>query len=399
MPLMSWYMGASGPYSFPDSRLLLLAADRCPVLRPAAPRAANQSTASVPATAVPSAASTNGHELIGYWTGAGPGGTFLRLRDVSPQWDVILVAFANVNHQAPEGTMQMHVWPSRPGQPPLDIAQMKDDIAWLRSHGRKVMISLGGGGETFTLDNKASIPAFVDSVTDIVTEYGFDGIDLDFETPSLVLDQGDTDFRHPKTPSTVNLIAALKQLRDHFGPRFMLSLVPEGTQLPAGYVGYGGQFGSYLPLLWGVRDILSFVDVQDYNTPPFEGLDGEIYQLGAVDYDAAMTELVLQGFPVDGRGGDRFPAVPANEVAVGFLVGTATPELVSGAMQYLITGNRPKNVTYKLRQPNGYPEMIGAMFWTIDEDLDDGYSFSKVVGPQLHGYPAVSEHREDRGNK
>jgi hypothetical protein len=33
--------------------------------------------------------------------------------------------------------------------------------------------------------------------------------------------------------------------------------------------------------------------------------------------------------------------------------------------------------------------MIGAMFWTIDADRRGNYSFSNVVGPQLHGYPAV----------
>jgi len=342
-----------------------------------------------PTAAVPSTGSTNGHQLIGYWTGSGPHGTLLRLRDVSPQWDVIIVAFANVNHQAPEGTMQLRVGPMAgwPGSPKLDPAQMKDDIAWLKSRGKKVLISLGGGGEYFTLAQKSSIPTFVNSVTQIVTDYGFDGIDLDFETPSLVLDPGDVDFRHPTTPSIVNLIAALRELREHFGPGFMLSLVPEGTQLPGGYAGYGGQFGSYLPLLWGVRDILSFVDVQDYNTPPFEGLDGEIYQLGSVNYDAAMTELLLQGFPVNGH---IFPALSADKVAVGFLVGTATPELVSGAMQYLITGKAPKDVTYKLRSPNGYPAMIGAMFWTIDGDLSEDYIFSNAVGPQLHGYPATS---------
>jgi chitinase len=129
--------------------------------------------------------------------------------------------------------------------------------------------------------------------------------------------------------------------------------------------------------------------VQDYNTPPFQGLDGEIYQLGSVNYDAAMTELVLHGFPVSGRAGDVFPPVPADKVAVGFLVGTATPELVSGAMQYLITGKAPKGVTYMLRQPGGYPAMIGAMFWTIDGDRNESYGFSNEVGPQLHGYPAV----------
>jgi chitinase len=318
--------------------------------------------------------------LIGYWTGSGPEGTILRLRDVSPQWDVIIVAFADVNHQAAEGTLKLHV---RPG---LDLVQMKDDIAWLKSQGKKVLISLGGGGEYFTLVQTASIPNFVNSVTQIVSGYGFDGIDIDIESPSLVLDPADTDFRHPKTPSVVNLISGLRQLRQHFGPDFMLTLVPEGTQIPAGYPGYGGQFGTYLPLVWGVRDILSFVDVQDYNTPPLQGLDGEIYQLGSVDYDAAMTELLLHGFTVGGTG-DSFPPVPANKVAVGFLVGTATPHLVSGAMQYLITGKAPEGVTYRLKRRDGYPGMIGAMFWTIDGDRNENHSFSNAVGPQLHSYP------------
>ncbi len=386
MALMSWYTAGTAPYSFPDSRMLPSAAVPCPASRPPAPVASLK-----PAAAVPSGESKNGHTLIGYWTGAGPHGTILRLRDVSPQWDVIIVAFADVNHQAPEGTMRLHVMPGRPAQQQMFQARMKEDIAWLKSRGKKVMISLGGGGEYFTLAQKESIPRFVDSVSRIVAEYGFDGIDLDLESPSLVLDPGDADFRHPTTPSIVNLIAALKQLREHFGPGFMLSLVPEGTQIPGGYVGYGGQFGSYLPLLWGARDILSFVDIQDYNTPPFEGLDGEPYQLGSVNYDAAMTELLLQGFPVAGVAGEPFPPVPADKVAVGFLVGTATPELVTGAMQYLITGKAPKSVTYELRRPGGYPAMIGAMFWTIDADLKENYSFSNTVGPQLHGYPAVSE--------
>jgi len=182
----------------------------------------------------------------------------------------------------------------------------------------------------------------------------------------------------------------LRELRKQSGPGFMLSLVPEGTQMPAGYAGYGGQFGTYLPLLWGVRDILSFVDVQDYNTPPLEGLDGEIYQLGSVNYDAAMTELVLHGFPVGGATGDVFPPVPASKVAVGFLVGTATPKLLSQVMDYLIVGRAPDRSAYKLRRPAGYPSMIGAMFWTIDGDRNEDYSFSNLIGPQLHRYPVSS---------
>ncbi|HEY3705565.1 MAG TPA: glycosyl hydrolase family 18 protein [Terracidiphilus sp.] len=379
--LLSWYTSSNGPYSFPDAAVLRAPATPCPARHPPAPGVTPQPAPPPTVAAAPSSGTRNGHEMIGYWTGSGPEGTILRLRDVSPQWDVIIVAFADVNHQAAEGTLKLHV---RPG---LDLAQMKDDIGWLKSQGKKVLISLGGGGEYFTLVETASIPNFVNSVTQIVSEYGFDGVDIDLESPSLVLDPGDTDFRHPKTPSVVNLIAGLRQLRDHFGPAFMLTLVPEGTQIPAGYSGYGGQFGTYLPLLWGVRDILSFVDAQDYNTPPLEGLDGEIYQLGSVNYDAAMTELLLHGFAISERSGDFFPPVPADKVAVGFLVGTATPQLVSGAMQYLITGTAPEGVTYRLQRPGGYPAMIGAMFWTIDGDRMENYGFSNVVGPQLHGYP------------
>ncbi|MGA8528263.1 MAG: glycosyl hydrolase family 18 protein [Acidobacteriaceae bacterium] len=395
--LMGWYTEGTGPYSFPDAQMLRAAADRCPAPHLPAPGTANDPAPPAAVAALPSPGTTNGHELIGYWTGSGLGGTLLRLRDVAPQWDVILVAFANVNHKAPEGTMQMHVRPARPGQPAMDLGQMKSDIALLKSRGKKVLISLGGGGEYFTLAQTASIPNFVNSVTQIVTEYGFDGIDLDFETPSLVLDPGDTDFRHPKTASVVNLITALHQLREHFGPSFMLTLVPEGTQLPGGYPGYGGQFGSYLPLLWGVRDILTFVDAQDYNTPPFEGLDGEVYQMGSVNYDAAMTELLLHGFTVGGRGGEVFPPIPADKVAVGFLTGTSTPQLVSGAMQYLITGKAPEGVTYRLRRPGGYPGMIGAMFWTVDGDRDENYDFSNLVGPQLHGYTSVQSPKPSGG--
>ena len=312
--------------------------------------------------------------MIGYWTGTFP------LREVSPQWDVILVAFAEPDRNAPEGTLRFHLHGG------LDPEQFKADIASLRSQGKKVMISLGGGGKIFTLADPTSIPGFVSSVTQIVTEYGFDGIDLDFESPSLNIDPGDTDFKHPTTPSIVNLISALRLLHDCFGPGFMISLVPEGTQIPAGAVSYGGQFGSYLAITYAIRDILSFVDVQDYNTPPLEGLDGEIYQSSSVDYHAAMTELLLHGFDVGGDSKQFFPPLAASKVAVGFLTGYTSPTIASQAMDEIISAKAPAGFRYKLRKPTGYPDMIGAMFWTIDADRRDKYSFSNVVGPQLHSY-------------
>jgi chitinase len=382
--LLPWYLGASAPaatvYSFPDTHALPGPAQPCP------DRLASSTQPGEPVVApAPHSGHSNGHQLIGYWTGsrftlnAAP----FPLHEVPPQWDIVLVAFAMPDKTAPEGTLQFRAPRG------IEPDQLKVDIAALKGQGRKVMISLGGGGEYFKLDDAKNIPNFVSSVSNIVSDYGFQGVDIDFETPSLVLAPGDTDFRHPTTPSTVNLITGLRELREHFGPDFMISLVPEGSQIPAGFASYGGQFGSYLPLAYGLRDLLSFIDVQDYNTPPLEGLDGEIYQSDSIGYHAAMTELLLRGFNVGGDPRYSFPSMPADKVAVGFLTGYTAPAIVSESMEYIITGKASEAAAYKLQQPSGYPSVIGAMFWTIDDDRHDNYKYSNLIGPQLHSYPKI----------
>jgi chitinase len=381
--LLAWYLGAAANagkvFSFPDPGVLTAPAQACST-RPSDAEDEGSSRSHV--RPAPVSKSESGHALIGYWTGSQRKGMGFPLHDVSPQWDVIIVAFATPDHNAREGTLRFQVPPG------IDPQEFKRDITQLKKQGKKVLISLGGGGEYFVVDDSRNIPNFVSSVSAIVKEYGFDGVDLDFETPSLMLVSGDADFRHPTTPSIVNLIAGLRQLKQELGSHFMISLVPEGPQIPAGHVTYGGQFGSYLPLAYGIRDILSFMDVQDYNTPPLEGLDGEIYQAGTVDYHAAMTELVLHGFDIGADRAQVFPALPQDHVAVGFLTGETTPEIVGQAMRYLITGQRPSKATYRLRKADGYPGVIGAMFWTIDADAREFYRFSNVVGPELHGLPA-----------
>ena len=378
--LLPWYrnLQGAGAYSFPNAGALREGPKPCgPV-----PRGGNGAATPTVAAASQTLAA-NGHQLIGYWASFLDANERFSLRDVSPQWDVIIVAFSNSVKNGPEGAMDFHV-PSG-----MTAEQFKSDVAYLKSKGKKVMISLGGGGAHFALEHATGIPNFVSSVTKMVEEFGFDGIDIDFESPALDLEPGDTNFRQPTTASTKNLITALRQLKEHFGKNFMISLVPEGTQIPSGYPTYGGQFGSYLPLTYALRDVLSFVDVQDYNTPPLQGLDGEIYQPGSVDYHVAMTELMLHGFTVGHDPKMTFPGLPPEKVAVGFLTEDTNPEVVNAAMNYLITGRPPAGTTYRLQKPGGYPALRGAMFWTIDADRGADYVFSNSVGPQLHAYPVT----------
>ena len=387
--LLSWYTGSTSPnsyrYSFPDANALRGPAKPCPEHHQNGSFGAI--TDASPTTVAPIALTggPNGHQSIGYWSGLGP------IREVSPQWDVIIVAFATPVPGA-EGTMHYQVRGS------MTPEQFKDDIKLKQSQGKKVMISLGGGGQHFALMTQEGKRNFIRTVEDICTEFGFNGIDIDFETSSLELDPGDTDFKHPTTPSTVNLIAALREIHDHFGKDFMVSLVPEGTQIPAAYPGYGGQFGSYLPIVEGIRDILAFVDTQDYNCPPIEGLDGEFYMPGSVDYHAAATELVLHGFDVGRDPKHHFDPLPANKVVIGYLNSDTTPGIVQDTMRYMITGKSNRPTKYKLRQPNGYPTFDGAMFWTIDEDRREAFRYSNTVGPLLRSYPPA-KWREANGDR
>ncbi|HEX4022305.1 MAG TPA: chitinase [Acidobacteriaceae bacterium] len=376
--LLPWYSESSDPgtfhgaYSFPDTRVLTGAAAPC--------SSRHRSDAAPTASPIAETQAPNGHELIGYWAGYRSAATF-PLRDVSPQWDVVIVAFAP---PVKGSTSTLYFLPPV-GQ---TKEQFKSDIEYLQSKGKKVLISLGGGGEVVTLNTAEDVHNFVSSVSTIVQEYGFDGVDLDLETPSLILNPGDTDFRKPVTPSVVNLIDAMRQMRRHFGPKFMIAEVPEGPQVPAGMQVYGGQFGSFLPVIYGTRDILSFVDVQNYNTPPLGGLDGNYYMPETADYYVAMTEMLLHGFPVGRDPKSFFPPLPPEKVAIGFLAGPSEIPTLENAMRYLIQGKPFAGGEYKLQRPHGYPDFNGAMFWNIQSDRRDNYQMSNAIGSFLHSLPS-----------
>jgi chitinase len=377
--LLPWFAENAHPetfqnaYSFPDTRALKQSALPCSLL--------GRASAPPKAVPLPDRHAPNGHMLIGYWVGNPRVKTF-PLRDVSPQWDVVIVSFAppvkgstsRLRFRTPAGYTQ---------------AQFRSDIRYLQHRGKKVLVSLGGGGQVVTLSSAKDVRDFVSSVSAIVKTYGFNGVDLDFETPSLILQPGDTNFRKPTTPSVANLIAAMWQLHRRFGPKFMISVVPEGPQVMAGMQTYGGQFGSFLPVIYGTRKILSFVDVQNYNTPPLEGLDGNYYMPRTADYYVAMSELLLHGFPVDRNPKSFFPPLPPQKVVIGFLVGRSPSSAIGNSMRSLIEGRPYAGMKYELRRRAGYPDFGGVMFWNIQADRRDNYRLSNLLGPFLHGLPPI----------
>ncbi|WCF09588.1 glycosyl hydrolase family 18 protein [Paenibacillus thiaminolyticus] len=353
---------------------------------------ASASSAAVTVTTAPGGPDPNpapGKLLIGYWHNFDNGSTALKLRDVSPQYDVVHVAFAETVG-ADHSTLSFTPYNAT-------VAEFRSDVAYLHSQGKKVLISIGGQNGSVELHSNQDVQNFVNSLASIIQTYGFDGLDIDLEGGSVSLGAGDTDYRHPTTPKIVNLIAAVRQLSDRVGPGFMLTMAPETAYVQGGIVAYAGPWGAYLPVIHGLRDKLDFIHVQHYNAGGNEALDGRVYTQGTADFQVAMAEMLLQGFPIGRNPNNLFQPLREEQVAIGLpAVPSAAPSggYTSGAdiaraLRYIVKGTSYGG-TYTLQQSGGYPNFRGVMTWSVNWDATSGYAFANQVRSALGGLSSTA---------
>ncbi|MCK8522950.1 glycosyl hydrolase family 18 protein [Aquimarina sp. D1M17] len=322
--------------------------------------------------------------LVGYWHNFDNNSSIPKLRDISDKWDVINVSFAIPT--VPNGaTMTFTPDPAIYSS----VQEFKNDVALLQSRGKKVLISMGGATGAVDVDSPADAQAFSSSMTSIINEYGFDGMDIDFEGSSVSLAAGDTDFMNPTSPKIVNLINACRAILGQYSSDFVLSMAPETLFVQGGFSGYGGPSGAYLPIIYALRNEMDYIHVQHYNTGCMLGLDGLCYGSGNADFQVAMADMLLQGFPV--AGGQQFPALRQDQVAIGLPAnpsaagsGYTEPSEVHKALDYIIKG-QSFGGRYTLRNPSGYPNFRGLMTWSINWDIVSGFGFSNPHRAYLDG--------------
>jgi len=328
--------------------------------------------------------------LVGYWHNFDNGSGFIKLRDVSTDWDVVNLSFGE---PVAGSTSRIAFTPDVR----TSTAEIQSDVQILHSRGKKVLLSVGGANGHVELRNATERQEFVDSVTAVIRQYGLDGLDVDFEGQSVHVNPGDSDFSNPTTPVIVNLIAALRAIRNNIGSNFILTMAPETFFVQVGYQFYGGssggdsRTGAYLPVIHGVRDILTLLHVQDYNSGSVVALDNRVYGMGNADFHVAMTEMLLTGFPVANTG-KTFPGLRPDQVAFGVPANvnagngwTPVPQ-VQQALNYLILG-QSFGGTYVLRNPAGYRSFRGLMSWSINWDRFAGFDFSRNHRMYLNALP------------
>jgi chitinase len=327
------------------------------------------------------------HALVGYLHASFANGSgYTRMADVPDSWDVINLAFGEPT-SVTSGDIRFSLCPASECPNVESTADFKAAIKAKQAAGKKVLISIGGANGQVQLSTTAARDTFVSSVSKIIDEYGLDGLDIDFEGHSLSLNTGDTDFRSPTSPVIVNLISAIKTLKAKYGSDFVLTMAPETFFVQLGYQYYGSgpwggqdpRAGAYLPVIHALRDDLTLLHVQDYNSGSIMGLDNQYHSMGGADFHIAMTDMLLTGFPVAGDTTKVFPALRPGQVAIGLPASTqagnghTTPAEVNKALDCLT-----KKVSCGSYQTHGtWPSLRGLMTWSINWDRFNQWEFSK----------------------
>lgn len=320
--------------------------------------------------------------LIGYWHNFDNGSGFIKMQDVIDDWDIINVSFAENKPGGEEGEVAFA--PS--GESETDFIA---GVRMQQSLGKKVLISLGGANAHIQLNTTTARDNFVRTMSDIIARYGFDGMDIDLEGGSLNMNSGDT-IANPQTPAIVNLISATRSLKSQFGANFVLTMAPETAYVQGGLTTFAGIWGAYLPLIHALRDDLTVLHVQHYNTGSLTATDGNIYQPGTADFHVSMSDMLITGFDAAGNPNNRFPGLRQDQVAFGLPSGTSsassgytTPAEAQRALDCLIKQQQCGN--YQPAQ--SYPNFRGLMTWSINWDAFHGFEFSAPHRAYLNQNP------------
>jgi chitinase len=134
----------------------------------------------------------------------------------------------------------------------------------------------------------------------------------------------------------------------------------------------------YFKTALAVKDILTVINTQYYNSGSMLGCDGKVYSQGSVDFLTALACIQLQGGLDPSQVG---LGVPASTRGAGS--GYVDPQTVNNALDCLTKGTACG--TFKPAQT--WPSLRGAMTWSTNWDATAGNAWSNAVGPKVHTLP------------
>ncbi len=234
-------------------------------------------------------------------------------------------------------------------------ADFKADIAAKHAAGKKVVLSVGGQNGAISVANSTAATTFANNAYALIQQYGFDGVDIDLENGV----------------DATYMAQSLHTLAGKVGSGFVLTMAPET-------IGMYSTAGNYFQLALNVKDILTVVNTQFYNSGSMNGCDGKVYSQGTIDFITAQVCTHIQG----GLRPDQIGiGVPASTKGAGS--GYVSSTVVNNALDCLATGNHCGTFV----PPAKWPTIRGAMTWSTNWDAANNNDFSNNVGSYVHNMP------------
>jgi chitinase len=275
------------------------------------------------------------HLLMGYWQDFTNGATPLTLANVPSSYNIVAVAFGNSG--------------STPGQVTFGIdsglssalggysqQQFTSDIQTLHSRGQKVILSVGGQNGAISVNDAASAASFASSVYSIIQQYGFDGVDIDLENGV----------------NPTYMASALQQLESDVGSGLIITLAPQTVDTQS-------TGNDYFQLALNIKNILTMINTQYYNSGSMNGCDGNVYSEGTENFMTALACTELQGGLSASQVGLGLPSSPP---AAGS--GYVSPSVVNAALDCLAARANCGSFV----PAAAYPGIRGVMTWSINWD-------------------------------
>ncbi|UQA93364.1 chitinase [Streptomyces halobius] len=332
-------------------RTRLLAGLAAAVLTSAGTVAAGSASASEERPAKPAAhtATVPEHAVTGYWQNFDNGATVQKLKDVDDAYDIIAVSFADATGRPGAVTFNLD-----PAVGYGSVDDFKADIKAKQDAGKSVIVSVGGEKGSVSVNDDASAKNFADSINKLMDEYGFNGVDIDLENGL----------------NSTYMTQALKAI--HAAHKdVVVTMAPQTVDMQSPQ-------NEYFKTALAIKDFLTVVNMQYYNSGSMNGCDGKVYAQGSVDFLTALACIQLEGGLDPSQVGI---GVPASSRAAGS--GYVAPSVVNAALDCLTQGSDCGS----FKPSKTYPGLRGVMTWSTNWDASNGNEFAGQVGAHVHGLP------------
>jgi chitinase len=161
---------------------------------------------------------------------------------------------------------------------------------------------------------------------------------------------------------------ALRALSAKAGSGLIITMAPQTIDmLSAG--------SDYLATALKIKDILTIVNTQYYNSGSMNGCDGGVYSQGSVDFITTLACTAIQAGLSPSQVGVGTPA-STSAASSGYV----SPSVVNNALDCLAKGTGCGS----WHPSTTWPGIGGAMTWSTNWDASAGNTWSNAVGPHVH---------------